>query len=71
MAIDIDAAINTAYSMENDISEMVLILRIFQDGKVNVKEIGDINFSAGQKQTLEDKYNTLKTNLQTLYSQLP
>ena len=71
MALDIDAAIDTAYALESNISEMVSILRVYKEGKISIQEIGDVEFSTAQKQILADKYVTLKSNLQTLYSQLP
>ncbi len=71
MALDLDAALNAAYEIEKNISEIVEILRVYKTGRVSVPEIGDIVFTTGQKQTLANRYTVLKSTLAGLYNQLP
>ncbi len=71
MAIDFDAALTAGYEMENDLNELITLLRIYKEGKVFVPLIGDILFNPAQKTILEDRYSQLKSQLQTNYGQLP
>lgn len=71
MALNVKKALEAAYQIEQNIGELVELLRISGKGKVNVEHVGDIHFTPDQKNALEGKYNTLKTGIQNLASQLP
>ncbi len=71
MAVDIILALDNAYALELELNELVSVLRTANEGLVEIKGLGKVQFTDEQKQELVDKYVAHKANLQTLYKKLP
>ena len=71
MAIDYQAISETIHAMQKRLNDLHSLVRVGTEGKVVVDLIGDIEFTATQKQALVAKYNEVKAELVTLFGQLP
>ena len=71
MAIDFEVALATGYDMSRKTSELVDLIRLAKEGKVDGERLGDINLTTAQKQTLAADYAQVKAELQNLFQQLP
>lgn len=71
MAIDLEATLETILSICRKANEMQRVVQAAVTDKVMVPGLGDINFTSAQRTTLVTKYTTLKSELATLYGDLP
>ena len=71
MAVDFDAALATGYAVSEKVDELMSLIRLAKEGKVDGGRLGGINLTTAQKQTLVSDYTTVKSALQAEYQKLP
>ena len=73
MAVDLEAAKQTISEMKSDLNEMYEIINTARRGKYQAPNanLADKAFTATQKQTLVDRYQALKLQLQASFADLP
>lgn len=71
MAIDYEAAEATADELRKKAHELHSLIQLARDAKFTKEHLGEVALTAAQKSTLAADYTTLKSEIQTLFSQLP
>lgn len=71
MAIDFGVVLNKVTEIQGKVGDLYKVVGIAKDGAVSIPTIGNINFTTAQKTALVNKYNSIKGDLTTLFSQLP
>ena len=71
MAIDYKVLQETKDALQEKVSELGDLIRVGREGKVKVDLVGDINFTAAQKTGLVTKYNIIKSDMATIFGELP
>lgn len=70
-SVNFDQLFQTLHDLQTKIDTMVGLARLAQEGKITVPFVGDITFTADQRQALVQQYLALKAELAVLYQQLP
>ena len=71
MALDYEAALVTIDQLQGKIGQVRTLVAFAREGKYMTSHIADLDFTVAQKDELIAKYDTLKSELQAIYSQLP
>lgn len=71
MAIDYEAVFETLHEIQTKVDEMVVVVGLVNDGGYAVPELGFIDFSVGEMGSLKSAYSSKKSDLATLYADLP
>lgn len=69
--IDFDQLLVVLNDLQTNVNSMLRLAIVAKKGKVIVPVVGEIPFTAGQRQMLLDQYSALKYELAVLYQQLP
>ena len=71
MAIDFEQVLADIKTAQDALSGMRSAVTNYNIGKITVEGIGDISFTAQQKNILKDEYSNLKSNLMDVVGNLP
>lgn len=71
MAVDFEAVKKTVDDLSEKANELQGLVVEAIGGVYESRSLGEKNFTSVEKTSLVSKYNTLKSELQTLYTQLP
>ena len=71
MAIDFDAVLKTVHDLQGKVNDLFNLVGTAREAKFTNKELGEVLFTTEQKQTLVEKYKTLKTDIMTVVRELP
>lgn len=71
MPIDFEAVLTTVTEMQGKVNELYDVVGTAKAAKHSTRHVGDIPFTEAEKQALVIKYQGIKTDMQTLFGQLP
>lgn len=71
MAIDFETVFKTLYDIQKKVDEMVIVAKLIKNGGHRVPELGFLDFSTDEINTLRSSYFDKKAELTILYGDLP